>query len=45
MQGGVRGPAVGRILRSIEAWWIEQDFQPDEHALRARLQQMVASAQ
>jgi poly(A) polymerase len=42
---GQRGPAVGALLRAIEAWWIEQDFQPDEAALRSRLQQMIAAQQ
>ncbi len=39
------GPAVGAILRSVEAWWIAQDFAPDERALRARLQQELAAVQ
>ena len=39
------GPLVGAMLRSVEAWWIAQDFAPDERALRARLQQELASAQ
>ena len=39
------GPAVGAMLRSVEAWWIAQDFVPDEPALRARLQQELAAAQ
>jgi tRNA nucleotidyltransferase/poly(A) polymerase len=43
--GAVRGPAVGSILRSLEAWWIERDFAPDEASLRRRLQQMVSAAQ
>ncbi len=44
--GGVpRGPAIGTLLRALEAWWIEQDFAPDEAALRARLQQMIAAQQ
>jgi poly(A) polymerase len=43
--GAVRGPAIGRLLKALEAWWIERDFAPDETALRARLQQMVAAAQ
>jgi poly(A) polymerase len=43
--GAVRGPAVGELLRAVEAWWIEQDFVPDEMALRARLQQMIAAQQ
>jgi tRNA nucleotidyltransferase/poly(A) polymerase len=41
----VRGPQVGTLLKAIEAWWIDNDFAPDETALRARLQQMVAAAQ
>jgi poly(A) polymerase len=43
--GGVSGAAVGAILRDVEAWWIEQDFAPDEAVLRAQLQQMLAAAQ
>ncbi|CAN5248203.1 hypothetical protein BH10PSE9_BH10PSE9_11240 [soil metagenome] len=40
-----RGPEVGVLLRSLEAWWIDQDFTPDEAALRQRLQQIVAATQ
>ena len=40
-----RGPALGRLLRAVEAWWIERDFAPDLAALRARLQQMIAAEQ
>ncbi|MCR4283431.1 MAG: CCA tRNA nucleotidyltransferase [Bauldia sp.] len=43
--GGMAGPAVGETLRAIEAWWIDQDFAPNEAALRSRLQQMIAAAQ
>lgn len=43
--GGLSGPAVGEMLRTVEAWWIEQDFAPDETVLRARLQQMMAAQQ
>lgn len=39
------GPAIGAALKDIEAWWIAQDFAPDETALRARLQQFIAAAQ
>jgi hypothetical protein len=39
------GPLVGAVLRAIETWWIAEDFMPDEHALRARLQQELAAAQ
>jgi tRNA nucleotidyltransferase/poly(A) polymerase len=42
---GVSGPAVGEMLRAVEAWWIEQDFAPDEAAIRSRLQQMIAAQQ
>jgi tRNA nucleotidyltransferase/poly(A) polymerase len=42
---GVGGPAVGAMLRDVEAWWIDQDFAPDETVLRARLQQMIAAQQ
>jgi tRNA nucleotidyltransferase/poly(A) polymerase len=40
-----RGPAVGGLLRALEAWWIEQDFAPDEAFLRRRLQQMISDQQ
>ena len=39
------GAAVGRLLRALEAWWIDQDFAPDAAALKARLQQQVAAQQ
>jgi poly(A) polymerase len=39
------GPGVGSVLREVEAWWIGEDFTPDEAALRKRLQQMMASLQ
>jgi tRNA nucleotidyltransferase/poly(A) polymerase len=40
-----RGPALGRLLRALENWWIDRDFAPDLAALRARLQQMIAGEQ
>jgi tRNA nucleotidyltransferase/poly(A) polymerase len=43
--GAQRGPALGRILKDIEEFWIAGDFSADAAALKARLQQMVASAQ
>lgn len=45
MGDGVRGPAVGALLRAVEGWWIGEDFAPDETALRARLQQLIAAQQ
>jgi hypothetical protein len=43
--GASPGPAVGDLLREVEAWWIAQDFVPGEAVLRARLQAMIAAAQ
>ena len=36
---GLTGPAVGQALRTLEEWWIEQDFQPDRDELLGRLKQ------
>jgi poly(A) polymerase len=33
------GPAVGNLLREIEAWWIASDFAADEASLREQLRQ------
>jgi poly(A) polymerase len=41
-QGAQPSPAVGALLRELETWWIDHDFQPDEGALRRRLQQVMA---
>ena len=35
--GVAPGPAVGRLLRAVESWWIAQDFAPDRDACLARL--------
>lgn len=35
---GIRGPAVGVLLRALEDGWIAEDFEPDAAALRRRLQ-------
>ena len=35
--GVAPGPEVGRLLRRIEGWWIDQDFRPDRAACLARL--------
>jgi poly(A) polymerase len=42
--GAIRGPAVGELIKTLENWWVENDFRADEAALRARLQEMVAEA-
>jgi tRNA nucleotidyltransferase/poly(A) polymerase len=44
-EGAQHGPAVGALLKSVEDWWVAEDFVPDETALRHRLQQMLAAAQ
>ncbi len=36
-----KGPAVGQALRAVEAWWIENDFQPDRQACLARLGELA----
>jgi len=41
----MRGPAVGALLTKLEQWWVDNDFLPDEDALRSRLQQMISAAQ
>ncbi|OYX31183.1 MAG: CCA tRNA nucleotidyltransferase [Caulobacterales bacterium 32-69-10] len=38
--GVAAGPAMGRALKAVEAWWIEQDFPDDRAALKARLAAM-----
>jgi tRNA nucleotidyltransferase/poly(A) polymerase len=43
--GAPRGPFLGKLLKDIEEFWIAGDFSADEALLKARLQQMVASAQ
>ncbi len=35
--GATPGPAVGRVLQTLEADWLAQDFRPDRAALLARL--------
>ncbi len=34
------GPEVGRALRKLENWWIEQDYQPDRQACLRALAQL-----
>ena len=40
--GAPSGPAVGKILRAIEAWWIDGDFTADRNACLARLSAEIA---
>ena len=36
------GPEVGRLLKAAEAWWIEENFQPDRDACLAKLKELAA---
>ena len=38
------GPAVGALLREVEAVWIAADFQPDRRACLAELRRLAAAA-
>ena len=38
------GPAVGRLIGELEAWWIGQDFVPGRAALLAELKARVGTA-
>lgn len=39
--GAKEGPSVGRILSTLENWWVEEDFAPDRAALLAKLEDLV----
>lgn len=41
LAGVPEGPAVGRILAEVEAWWADGDFSADEFALAERLKAIV----
>ncbi len=41
--GVAAGPEVGRLLRGLEAWWIEGDFSADRDQALARLRAAVAA--
>jgi poly(A) polymerase len=42
-RGALPGPALGELMRQMEAWWIEGDFQADRAACLAELEQRIAS--
>jgi poly(A) polymerase len=42
--GVAPGPEVGRLVKAVEAWWIEEDFGPDRAACLARLETLVAES-
>jgi poly(A) polymerase len=35
--GVPQGPLVGRVLREVEDWWVDQDFTPDRRAAMEKL--------
>jgi poly(A) polymerase len=41
--GIAEGPEVGRVLAVVEAWWMEEDFLPDETALMEKLKAVIGS--
>ena len=41
-RGILEGPEVGNLLRVVEDWWVERDFEPDRAALLERLDALVA---
>ena len=41
--GIAEGPDVGRVLAAVEAWWLEQDFVPDEAALMEKMKSLIGS--
>ena len=43
-RGIPEGPEVGRLLKAVEEWWIERDFEPDRTALLDRLDALVAES-
>ncbi|MCB9957134.1 MAG: CCA tRNA nucleotidyltransferase [Rhodospirillaceae bacterium] len=38
---GVEGPEVGRLLKAMEAWWIEGDFQADREACLNKIKELT----
>ncbi len=42
MQAGVpEGPAIGKVLRAVEDWWVDGDFPDDPAALARQLKSIV----
>ena len=38
------GPEVGKHLKAVEMWWMENDFQPDRQACLAHLEGLIGTA-
>ena len=41
-RGIPEGPEVGRLLRAVEDWWVDQGFEPGRSAILERLDALVA---
>jgi poly(A) polymerase len=39
--GVPRGPLVGKVLREVESWWIDNDFTDDKLSLVERLKSVA----
>jgi poly(A) polymerase len=39
--GAKEGPELGRVLASLERWWVEQDFLPGRDTLLAKLKERI----
>jgi poly(A) polymerase len=37
------GPRVGQLIAALEAWWEEQDYQPDRTACLAKLKELASA--
>ncbi|MFO7484468.1 hypothetical protein [Oceanibaculum nanhaiense] len=35
------GPAVGKLLKKVESWWMEADFRPDRAACLTKLKELA----
>jgi poly(A) polymerase len=42
--GVPEGPRIGALLRTLEQWWIAQDFRPDRESCLAHLAELAAQA-
>lgn len=42
-QGAAPGPLIGRSVRIVEDWWVEQGFRPDRDACLMKLAEIVAT--
>ena len=41
--GVAEGPAIGRVVRAFEDWWIAEDFPTDAAKLAAALRRLAAT--